>query len=250
MGASALAVANANHRPDEIDLRDRLIVALDVPTKQNALDLVEKLGDSINFYKIGWQLFFAGGIALADELMRSGKMVFLDTKIHEIPEIVQNAVADMAAMNVSFVTVHGNDAAIRAAIQGRGSHSLKILSVTLLTSLDAADMQDLGLASRYSIEEIVLKRAQSALDAGADGVIASGKEAAQIRKMAGNRLLIVTPGIRSKDIDHHDQKRVTSPAQAISSGADYLVVGRQIIESSDPKKMAESIFDEIRGAIK
>jgi orotidine-5'-phosphate decarboxylase len=148
MSASALTVATANHRPDEIDLRDRLIVALDVATKQNALNLVEKLGDSISFYKIGWQLFFAGGLALADELIRSGKKVFLDTKIHEIPEIVQNAVADMAAMNVSFVTVHGNDAAIRAAIQGRGSHSLKILSVTLLTSLDATDMQELAKKRR------------------------------------------------------------------------------------------------------
>jgi orotidine-5'-phosphate decarboxylase len=250
MGASTPAVATADRRPDEVELRDRLIVALDVPTKQSALNLIERLGDSINFYKVGWQLFFAGGIALADELIRSGKKVFLDTKIHEIPEVVQNAVAAMAAMNVSFVTVHGNDAAIRAAIRGRGRHSLKILSITLLTSLDATDMRDSGLASTYSIEEIVLKRAQSALEAGADGVIASGKEAAQIRKMAGNRLLIVTPGIRSKDIGHHDQKRVTSPAQAIGSGADYLVVGRQIIESSDPKGMAESIFEEIRGAIK
>ena len=250
MGASTLAVATANRHPDEIDLRDRLIVALDVPTKQSALDLVERLGDSVNFYKIGWRLFFSGGIALAQELIQDGKKIFLDTKIHEIPEIVQNAVAAMAAMNVSFVTVHGNDAAIRAAVAGRGGHRLKILSVTLLTSLDAADMQDLGLASKYSIEEIVLKRAQSALDAGADGVIASGREAAQIRKMAGNKLLIVTPGIRSKDIGHHDQKRVTSPAEAISSGADYLVVGRQIIESADPGRMAESIFDEIRGALK
>jgi orotidine-5'-phosphate decarboxylase len=247
MTATALAMANA--RPDDLELRDRLIVALDVPNEERALALVEQLGDTVHFYKIGLQLLFAGGLHVAEKLITRGKRVFLDSKICDIDETVKAAVANVAQMGVDFVTVHGNAAAIRAAAEGRGKHPLKILSVTLLTSLDATDMKDLGLAAAHTIPEIVLMRARSALEAGCDGVIASGQEAAAIRKMAGNRVLIVTPGIRSKNIPHHDQKRVSSPYEAISSGADYLVMGRQIIESADPKKMAESVFEEIRAAL-
>jgi orotidine-5'-phosphate decarboxylase len=247
MSASALAVAGV--RPDPIEFRDRLIVALDVPNDRRAFELVEKLGDTVLFYKIGLQLQFAGGLQVAETLIKRGKKIFLDSKICDIDETVKGAVANVADMGVDFVTVHGNGASIRAAVEGRGKHPLKILSVTLLTSLDAHDMKDLGLAAKYTIPDIVLMRAKNALEAGCDGVIASGKEAAEIRKMAGSRLLIVTPGIRSKNVPHHDQKRVATPYEAITAGADYLVMGRQIIESENPKKMVESVFKEIEAAL-
>jgi orotidine-5'-phosphate decarboxylase len=249
MNASALAVANTGSRPVPSDMRERLIVALDVPDEQTALEFMSKLEDTVLFYKVGLQLLFGGGLKIAEKLVREGKRVFLDSKIWDIDKSVEKAVADVAKMGVDFVTVHGNGSAIRAAIKGRGSYLLKIFSVTVLTSLDAHDMADLGFESKFSIPEIVLKRAQSALDAGCDGVIASGLEAADIRAMAGKRLLIVTPGIRSVGIPHHDQKRVSTPGYAIASGADYIVIGRQIIESPDPRIMAESILQEMRDAL-
>lgn len=247
MGASALAVADA--RPDVIEFRDRLIVALDVPNEHRAFELVDKLGDTVRFYKIGLQLQFAGGLRVADRLISQGKKVFLDSKIYDVSETVKLAVANVAAMGVNFVTVHGSGPAIRAAVEGRGARPLKIFSVTVLTSLNKNDMREMGIAEQYSVNDVVLMRAKNALAAGCDGVIASGMEASEIRKMAGNRLLIVTPGIRSKNVPHHDQKRVTTPYEAIAAGADYLVMGRQITESSDPRKMAESVFDEIRPAL-
>ena len=246
MKTSALAAAR---RPAEIALRDRLIVALDVPDEQSAFDLVRQLGEAVSFYKIGLQLQFAGGLQVAARLIDQGKKVFLDAKICDIDETVRKAVANVARMGVDFVTVHGNSAAIRAALEGRGKHSLKVLSVTLLTSLDARDMQDLGLAAEHSIKDIVLMRARSAVAAGCDGVIASGLEAAAIRDMAGERLLIVAPGIRSCGAPCHDQKRVATPRQAITAGADYIVMGRQIIENDNPGKMAEAVFAEIEAAI-
>jgi orotidine-5'-phosphate decarboxylase len=251
MQSGALAVADV-HQSDTIELRDRLIVALDVPSQGRALEVVDKLGDTVRFYKIGLQLQFAGGLELAEKLIKRRKKIFLDSKIYDINETVKNAVASVSRMGVDFVTIHGNGAAIRAAVEGRGSYPLKIFIVTLLTSLDAHDMKDLGLAERFSLKDIVLMRAKNALEAGCDGVIASGQEAADIRKMLhaqGRPLLIVAPGIRSKNIPHHDQKRVATPSEAISGGADYLVVGRQILEASDPRAMAESIFSEIEGAL-
>ena len=242
MSASALAIADAEHRADAIQLREKLIVALDVPDEASATALVGKLGDSVSFYKIGLQLLFGGGLKVAERLIRKGHKVFFDSKICDIDETVEKAVADVANMGATFVTVHGNGSSIRAAIQGRGKRPLKILSVTVLTSLDAHDMADLGFASKHSIPEIVLKRAKNALDAGCDGVIASGLEAAEIRNMAGKRLLIVTPGIRSAGVPHHDQKRVTTPKQAIAAGADYIVVGRQIVQSHDPRKETRVYF--------
>jgi orotidine-5'-phosphate decarboxylase len=248
MGASAVAIAGT--RPDAIEFRDRLIVALDVPSAPEALALVARLGDTVRFYKVGLQLQFAGGLGVAETLINQGKKVFLDSKIYDVGETVRGAVANVANMGVNFVTVHGNGAVIKAAVEGRGTRPLKILSVTLLTSLDASDLEEMGIASRYSVADIVRMRAKSALDAGCDGVIASGQEAADIRKLAGNRLLIVTPGIRSKNMARHDQKRVATPYEAVSAGADYLVMGRQIIESDDPKKMAESVFEEIACGLK
>jgi orotidine-5'-phosphate decarboxylase len=251
MRSTALAVAGATiAQPAAIELRDRLIVALDVPNQERALEIVQKLGDTVRFYKIGLQLQFAGGIELANKLIKKHKKVFLDSKIYDIDQTVKNAVANVAKMGVDFVTVHGNGSAIRAAVEGRGDYPLKIFIVTLLTSLDAHDMKDLGLSTKYSLNDIVLMRAKTALEAGCDGVIASGKEAAAIRKMTNGRpLLIVAPGIRSRGVSHHDQKRVSTPHDAIAAGADYLVVGRQILDAPDPKAMAESIFDEIEAAL-
>jgi len=251
MRSTALAVAAATSpQRAAIELRDRLIVALDVPNKERALEMVEKLGDTVRFYKIGLQLHFAGGIELAHKLIKKNKKVFLDSKIYDIDQTVKNAVANVAKMGVDFVTVHGNGSAIRAAVEGRGDHPLKIFIVTLLTHLDAHDMKDLGLATKYSLNDIVLMRAKTALEAGCDGVIASGKEAAAIRRMTKSRpLLIVAPGIRSRGIPHNEQKRVSTPHDAIAAGADYLVVGRQILDAADPKAMAESIFDEIKAAL-
>ena len=180
-------------------------------------------------------------------MIDKGKKVFLDSKILDIDETVTRAVSGIADLGISFLTVHGNGAAIRAAIKGRGNKNLKILSVTILTSLDAADMLDLGLSR--SVEEYVMYRTKNALDAGCDGVIASGLEAKKIREMAGDHLLIVTPAIRSEGVAHDDQKRVSTPAEAISNGADYLVVGREITKATDPGKGAERIIMQIEKAL-
>jgi len=226
-----------------IPIEERLIVALDVQTVEAARAVVEKLGASILFYKIGLQLQFAGGLPLASELVAAGKKVFLDSKILDIDQTVTGAVANVANMGVSFLTVHGNGSTIRAAVEGRKHHSLKLLAVTVLTSLDAFDMQDLGLSC--SVQELVMHRAKKALEAGCDGVIASGQEAHDIRRMAGDRLLIVTPGIRSEGVPHDDQKRTATPKQAMAAGADYLVVGREILRAPNPGTAAERIMRQI-----
>jgi orotidine-5'-phosphate decarboxylase len=230
-----------------IPLEERLIVALDVPTVEQAYVIVQKIGSAASFYKIGLQLQFAGGIELAKRLISERKKVFLDSKILDIDQTVTNAVANIAKLGVSFLTVHGNGPTIRAAIEGRGNRDLKILSVTALTTLDAHDMADLGLSC--SVEELVMMRAQKALSAGCDGVIASGQEARKIRAMAGNRLLILTPGVRSDGIPKDDQKRVATPREAIAAGADYLVVGREILRSADPAAAAQAILRQIESAL-
>ena len=241
------AAAIADTAPLPVPIEERLIVALDVPSREEALQVVEELGDSVVFYKIGLQLQFAGGLELARELIARGKKIFLDSKLFDIDQTVRGAAQNVAEMGVDFLTVHGNGKAIRAALAGRGGSKLKILSVTVLTSLDGHDMEDLGLSC--TVAELVMHRARRALEAGCDGVIASGEEAEAIRSMANGGLLIVTPGIRSQGVPHHDQKRVASPSDAISAGADYLVVGRQILDATDRKAMVEQIFGEIREAL-
>ena len=245
MGASVAAAASVVH--EDIPVRQRLIVALDVPTREDALAVIGELGDSIVFYKIGLQLQFAGGLGLAEELIAGGKRVFLDSKLFDIAQTVRGATENIAKMGVDFLTVHGDGPTIRAAIEGRGDNKLKILAVTVLTSLDANDIADMGYAG--SVRELALQRAPGAWEAGCDGVIASGEEAAEIRRMAGGGLLIVTPGIRSGGVPHHDQKRVVTPKMAIADGADYLVVGRQILKAGDKKAMAQQILDEIASAL-
>lgn len=234
-------------RRDPIADRERLIVALDVADRAEAEHVVEALEDSVLFYKIGLQLTFGGGLALAEALVRAGKRVFLDVKLHDIDQTVASAVGNIAEMGVDFVTVHGQGRAIEAAVEGRGQAPLRILAVTLLTSQGSEDLLADGVT--LTVPELVVGRARRAMEVGCDGVIASGMEATAIREMAGHRLLIVTPGIRSEGVPHHDQKRVTTPRQAIARGADYLVVGRQILSAEAPKAMAEQIQSEIAAAL-
>ena len=200
------------------DARDRLIVALDVPTTGEAGAIVERLGDAVGFYKIGLQLIFAGGLAFAEQLSAEGKRVFLDAKLLDIDQTVAGAVRNVARMGVEFLTVHGETRAVRAAVDASRGTDLKILAVTVLTSLDQSDLRGQGIT--FSVEELVLRRARAALQEGAHGVIASGHEAAAIRAKAGNELRILTPGVRSAGAAVGDQKRVVTPRQAIEAGAD------------------------------
>jgi orotidine-5'-phosphate decarboxylase len=241
-----MKVIPSREKSPEIDFRDRLIVALDVDTITEARQLVKRLDGTVSFFKIGLQLQLAAGLDLIKELIAEGKKVFLDYKYFDIDETVKNAVAQVASYGVSFLTVHGNGKIIRAAVEGRGNSDLKILSVTVLTSLDHYDIKDLGFDC--SVEELVLHRAKRALEAGCDGVIASPKEIQSIREIAGIGLLIVTPGIRPQKARIDDHKRWASPATAIQDGADYLVVGRPIRNAPDPKAAAENIIFEMQEA--
>jgi orotidine-5'-phosphate decarboxylase len=233
--------------PASIPLEERLIVALDVPTVDEARAVIARLGSAVRFHKIGMQLQFAGGLDLARELVGQGRKVFLDSKLLDIGQTVTSAVENIARMGVSFLTIHGTSQTIRAAVQGRGASGLKLLAVTVLTSMDAEDVAELGLSC--PVEDLVLLRTRKALDAGCDGVIASGREAASIRKVAGDRLLLVVPGIRSAGIAQDDQKRATTPADAIQAGADYLVVGREILRADNPAAAAESVLRQIDEAL-
>ncbi len=233
----------------QIPDRDRLIVALDVPTIEAARSMVATLGDSVNFYKVGMQLQFApGGMGYVQTLLDSGKRVFLDAKLYDIGETIRLAVENVARLGVDFLTIHANAPTLRAAAEGRGDSALKVLAVTVLTSLGPDDLADLGFGG-MSVEELVLKRARQTVEAGVDGVIASAAEAAAIRAMAGERLTIVTPGIRRATDALGDQKRPVTPADAIRAGADHLVVGRPITKSHDPRREAEAIQAEIAEAL-
>jgi orotidine-5'-phosphate decarboxylase len=227
---------------------DRLIVALDVPTVEGARGLVATLGDAVTFYKVGMQLQFApGGIAFVQELIDSGKRVFFDAKLFDIGETVRLAVENIARMGVDFLTIHANAPTLRAAAEGRGGSKLRLLGVTVLTSMGPEDLADLGFAG-LAVEDLVLKRAGQVAEAGVDGVIASGAEAAAIRA-AEPGLLIVTPGIRRASDALGDQKRPMTPADAIAAGADHLVVGRPISKAADPRREAEAIQEEIASAL-
>lgn len=229
-----------------LDPRDRLIVALDVPTLRSAEALVERLGDSVNFYKIGYQLVFDRGLALAEALVRAGKRVFLDMKMHDIGNTVARGVESVARMGVTFLTVHAYPQTMQAAVAGKEGSSLKILAVTVLTSYDDADLQAAGYS--LGVSDLVVRRAVQARDIGIDGLICSGEEAARIREAAGTSLALVTPGIRLAGTPGGDQKRVMTPAKAIAAGADYLVVGRPIVEAADPGAAADAIVREIAQA--
>jgi orotidine-5'-phosphate decarboxylase len=225
---------------------DRLIVAMDVPNVVAGLELAAALGDSVSFYKIGLGMLTGGGLALANELKQDqGKRIFLDMKLFDISATVEAAVRGIAAFDLDFLTVHGDPHVVRAARQGAAGSDMKILAVTILTSLDRNDM-DACCIKAGNITDLVQERAGRALMAGADGVIASPHEAALIRALpesAGK--LIVTPGVRPVGADRGDQKRVMTPAQAMANGADHVVVGRPIWQSANPKSAAESIQREL-----
>lgn len=226
---------------------DRLIVALDVANAVQGLNLVEKLGDDVGFYKIGLGMLTGGGLALANELIQEqGKRIFLDMKLFDISATVETAVRGLAQFDLDFLTVHGDPHVVRAAKEGAAGSNLKILGVTFLTSLDRGDLDD-GLTKPGNIADLVVERAALAFEAGADGVIASPHEAALIRALPQAKgRLIVTPGVRPKGIDAGDQKRVATPSSAIADGADHIVVGRPIWQATDPRGAAQAILAELR----
>lgn len=227
--------------------KDRLIVALDMPTDEEARRLIALLDDTISFYKVGLELLFAGGLELARDLRRQGKRVFLDMKLLDIGNTVERAVANATELDVDFLTVHGHDLkTLRAAVAGRGSSKLKLLAVTVLTNLTADDLRQQG--SSMSPADLVIARARLAYEAGFDGCIASGQEAARIRAATGPAFLIVTPGIRLPGSTTDDQERVMTPDHAIAAGADHVVVGRPITQATDPKLAAESFVHHVRTA--
>jgi orotidine-5'-phosphate decarboxylase len=227
--------------------RDRLIVALDLPSVQAAAAMVARLGDTAAFYKIGYQLAYAGGLPFAAKLIAEGKKVFLDLKLHDISNTVQKGVESAARMGATFLTVHGYPQTMKAAVEGKRGSALKILAVTVLTSYDDADLHDAGY--RLTVKELAAMRARQARDLGVDGLVCSPEEAANLRAITGDQMVLVTPGIRPSGSTAGDQKRVMTPAKAIAAGADYLVVGRPIIEAADPKAAAESIVAEIGDAV-
>lgn len=225
---------------------DRLIVALDVPDAVTGLKLATRLGDAVNFYKIGLGMLTGGGLALANELIQDhGKRIFLDMKLFDISATVEAAVRGLSQFDLDFLTVHGDPHVVRAACEGAAGSNLKILAVTILTSLDRADLDDC-LIRPGDIPDLVSERAARALAAGAHGVIASPHEAAVIRALpeaAGK--LIVTPGVRPAGAAHGDQKRVATPAQAIRDGADHIVVGRPVWQARDPAAAARAVLAEL-----
>jgi orotidine-5'-phosphate decarboxylase len=226
-----------------LDARERLIVALDLPSVKAAETMVSRLGEQVVFYKIGYQLAFAGGLAFAAGLIAAGKQVFLDLKLHDIGNTVEKGVASVAQLGATFLTVHAYPQTMKAAVAGKRGSALRILAVTVLTSYDDADLAAAGYD--MSVPELAAARAQQARDIGIDGLVCSAEEAANLRGIAGPGMVLVTPGIRPAGSASGDQKRIMTPARAIEAGADYLVVGRPIVEAADPKKAAEAIVAEI-----
>lgn len=224
---------------------DRLIVALDVPEADAAKALVAQLGDAVTFYKIGLELFMSGDyFELLDWLVKQQKKVFVDLKFFDVPETVRSAVRALAGSGATFATVHGNQAIMEAAVKDKGD--LKILAVTVLTSLDRGDLDDLGFAC--DVDKLVLSRARRALQTGVDGIVSSGLEAPMIRRELGQKLLVVTPGIRPvENRPADDQKRTVDVAQAFENGADYIVIGRPIRQAADPRAAAQAVQRTIAG---
>ena len=226
--------------------RDRLIVALDVASVEAARDLIGRIGDAATFYKIGYQLAYAGGLDLTGALVSAGKKVFLDLKLHDIGNTVEKGVISVARSGATFLTVHAYPQTMKAAVAGKGSSSLRILAVTVLTSYNDNDLAEAGY--RSSVRELAARRAQQAKDTGIDGLVCSPEEASALRAVVGSDTLLVTPGIRPAGSASGDQKRIMTPARAIAAGADYLVVGRPITEAADPKAAAAAIVTEIENA--
>ncbi|MEL6380543.1 MAG: orotidine-5'-phosphate decarboxylase [Pseudomonadota bacterium] len=225
---------------------DRLIIALDVPNTHEALALITALGPRARFFKIGYQLMSVGGFDLARTLIADGKSVFLDLKFHDIGNTVEKGVASVRTLGARMLTVHAEPEVLRGAVAGRGDDpTLKIMAVTVLTSMSQESLARLGI--KTPVETLVLQRAEMALAAGADGVIASAQEAPAIRRAFGDDLLIVTPGIRPAGAKADDQKRVVTPRQALDNGASHLVVGRPIVAADDPQAALGAILDQMTG---
>ena len=231
-----------------LDARERLIVALDLPSVKAAENMVAKLGETVGFYKIGYQLAFAGGLPFAAGLIAAGKQVFLDFKLHDIGNTVQKGVESVAQLGATFLTVHAYPQTMKAAVEGKTGSTIRILAVTVLTSYDDADLAAAGYD--LSVGELAAARAAQARDTGVDGLICSAEEAANLRGIVGPSMVLVTPGIRLTGSSTGDQKRIMTPAKAIDAGADYLVVGRPIVEAGNPKAAADAIVAEIAQATK
>jgi orotidine-5'-phosphate decarboxylase len=229
---------------------DRLIVALDVASAQDARDLAQTIGDAAGVYKVGLELLYAGGFGLVHELAAQGHKVFVDAKLLDIETTVERATAAIAGTGAHFLTVHALDGkTLEAAVRGRGGAPLKLLGVTVLTNLDADDLKEQGILGHGPLD-LAVHRAMLAKEAGFDGVVASGREAAAIREALGSDTTIVTPGIRPSSADRQDQTRAVTPQEAIKAGADYLVVGRPITRADDPRAAAEAIVAEIEDALR
>jgi len=232
----------------DIPLKERLIFALDVSSKEEAERWLDRLGDQVTFYKVGLQLFLAGGFPVIEMIRARGHQVMVDLKFFDIPETVALAVRELKNKGATFITVHGNDPILRAAVRER--EDARILAVTVLTSFDESDLREMGLTG--TIEDLVYLRARKALDLGCDGIVSSGLEVARLREGLGDQLLIVTPGIRPGANDvvrEDDQKRVAAADQAIRNGADYLVVGRPIRDAKDPVAVVKQLQEQIASAL-
>jgi orotidine-5'-phosphate decarboxylase len=227
--------------------RDRLIVALDLPEVAAAEAMIARLGDSVTFYKIGYQLAYAGGLPLVGRLADAGKKVFVDLKLHDIGNTVARGVESIAKLGATFLTVHAYPQTMKAAVEARAGSGLKILAVTVLTSYDDADLHAAGY--RLGVSDLVEARAQQAQVLGVDGLVCSPEEAAALHKIVGHQMVLVTPGIRPAGAATGDQKRIMTPARAIAAGSDYLVVGRPVLEAADPRAAADAIQAEIAQAL-
>jgi orotidine-5'-phosphate decarboxylase len=226
--------------------KDRLIVALDVPDIAVAEAMIGRLGDSVTFYKIGYQLAYAGGLAMVGRLSDAGKKVFIDLKLHDIGNTVSRGVESIARLGATFLTVHAYPQTMKAAVEARAGSSLKILAVTVLTSYDDGDLHAAGY--RLGVSDLVEARARQAQQLGVDGLVCSPKEAVSLHKIVGHQMHLVTPGIRPAGSTTGDQKRIMTPARAMAAGADYLVVGRPVLEAADPRAAADAIQAEIAEA--
>jgi len=227
--------------------RDHLIVGLDVPTIDRAEAIVAGLGGSVDFYKIGYQLAFAGGLEFARDIIADGKRVFLDMKLLDIDNTVARGVENIAKMHVSMLTLHAYPKAMRAAVEAARGSALCLLGVTVLTSMDEGDLLEAGYASNPA--DLVVRRARQAVDAGMGGIVCSAAEAKAVRDIAGPAMAVVTPGIRPRGADHGDQKRVVTPADALRNGSSHLVVARPIVAANDPLEAATSILSEMAGVL-
>jgi orotidine-5'-phosphate decarboxylase len=228
--------------------RDRVIVALDLADVEAAEKTIWTLGDSIGFYKIGYELVMAGGLNLAEDLVQGGKKVFLDMKLHDIGNTVMHATRRAAKLGATFLTVHAFPQTMRAAVEGRGDSDLGVLAVTVLTSWDDSDLKDAGYSA--TVPELVARRAAQAEAIGIDGLVCAPSEAKDLRQRLGAKMLLVTPGIRPAGSEKGDQKRIMTPGDAIKAGVDYMVIGRPIVAAENPKAAAEKVVEEIETAKK